>query len=398
MNLNSLTSRISLIFIISSIMLFALAFFYMDYMKKQEYLKVENYYGNIALYLRDNNMDRDDVVRYLKTLSFKLQENDFKIVEEGESIFAKRGFELLKYQNEYYLHIVNPFFRILFKDLRSFDSSYSPYFIFLALFIFLIFLYLWLIKSLKPLQDLKNNIVSFSNGDLSISCKSTKKDEIAAVSNEFDKAVRKIELLLNSRQLFLRTIMHELKTPIAKGRIVSELIDDVKQRNRMIDIFKRLDYLINDFSKVEQVVSQNYKITKQKVPLSLIFDGTFKALLIDNQNEKIYLDIDEKSIINSDLSMMSMVFKNLIDNAFRYSNDGKVLIKQKDNQLLFISNGKKLEKHFSEYFKPFHTDTKSKNHGMGLGLYIVKSILDMHEFDFKYKYENNKTIFIIITL
>ena len=53
--------------------------------------------------------------------------------------------------------------------------------------------------------------------------------------------------------------MHELKTPIAKGRIVSELIDDNKQKDRMISIFDKLNFLINDFSNIEQIVSKNYK-------------------------------------------------------------------------------------------------------------------------------------------
>ena len=397
MNLNSITTKISLIFLFSISILIALFFLYIDYEKKQEYKKIENYYKNISSYLRDKKMDKKDTIKYLQQLSFTLADNHNEILDNGHAIFSKRGFELFIYKKSYYLHMANPFFRVLFKDPRIFTFSYSPYLIFIFLFLFLIFLYLWLIKSLQPLKELKNNISHFSNGDLSISCKSNKKDEIAEVSNEFDKAVRKIELLLNSRQLFLRTIMHELKTPIAKGRIVSELIDNEKQKNRMIDIFKRLDFLINDFSKVEQVISQNYKIIKQNIYLTLIFDEAFNSLLIDNRDDKIFLNIDKKNKINGDLSLMSMVFKNLIDNALRYSLDGKIEILEIKNELLFISNGKKLEKEFCEYFKPFHNDVKSKNHGMGLGLYIVKSILDMHDFDFKYEHQNDKNIFRIIT-
>lgn len=397
MNLNSITTKISLIFLFSITILIALFFFYIDYDKKQSYKKVENYYENISSYLRDREMNREDAIKYLETLSFKIEKNPDEILNNGNAIFSKRGVELFEYKKSYYLHVVNPFFRILFIDLRTFNFSYSPYFIFISLFVFLIFLYLWLIKSLQPLKDLKNNISSFSNGNLTIDCRSERKDEIAEVSNEFDKAVRKIELLLNSRQLFLRTIMHELKTPIAKGRIVSELIEEEKQKNRMIEIFKRLDFLINDFSKVEEVISENYEITKQKISLSFIFDDALKSLLIDNQKDKIHLDIKNENKINADLSLMSMVFKNLIDNALRYSTDGKVEIKENTNELIFSSNGKKLEKEFSEYFKPFHNDIKSKNHGMGLGLYIIKSILDMHGFNFKYEYINGQNHFIIIT-
>ncbi len=103
--------------------------------------------------------------------------------------------------------------------------------------------------------------------------------------------------------------MHELKTPIAKGRIVSELINEEKQKDRMISIFERLDFLINDFSKVEQVLSDNYVLTKNKYSLSNIFDDAFILLMINKESEKVDLDINEDTKINADLSLMSMVIK-----------------------------------------------------------------------------------------
>ncbi len=54
----------------------------------------------------------------------------------------------------------------------------------------------------------------------------SKKDEIAALANQFDSAVIKIKSLRDSRQLFLRNIMHELKTPITKGKLATEMIED----------------------------------------------------------------------------------------------------------------------------------------------------------------------------
>lgn len=396
MNLNSITSKISLVFLISISILIALFFFYIDYEKKRKYVVVERYYENITKYLKEHRMDKYDLINHMKSLPFEIVEKPKEVLENSNSIIMKREYDLLEYKDILYFHIKTPFTQVLFKDLNMYSFSNYSYIIFVFLLLLLISLYIWLIRSLQPLKDLKTNITSFSQGNLSINCKSDKKDEIADVSNEFDKAVRKIELLLNSRQLFLRTIMHELKTPIAKGRIVSELIDDEKQKGRMVNIFKRLDFLINDFSKVEQVVSQNYKITKQIISLSLIFDDAFRSLLLENSNDKISLNLEEEKKVKADLSLMSMVFKNLIDNALRYSSDGKVKIKQNENEIIFISKGVKLQKDINEYFKPFHNDVESKNHGMGLGLYIVKSILNMHNYEFEYEYIDDNNIFKII--
>lgn len=395
MNLNSITTKISLIFFIALLILVALFFFYIDYEKKQKHSSVINYHKAISEYLKHERMPKYEVTKYLETLSFDVSNKPFDIILNGKLIFSERAFETIEYKSDYFFHLITPHFRVLFKDLSHYKQVNYSYIIFPVLFLILISIYIWLINSLKPLKVLKRNIINFSNGDLAISCKSNKKDEIADVSNEFDNAARKIELLLNSRQLFLRTIMHELKTPIAKGRIVSELIDNSKQKDRMITIFERLDYLINDFSRVEQIVSANYNLIKSKYSLNEILTDSLNVLMINVTSKNIEINIDPNKKIDVDLSLMSMVFKNLIDNAFKYSSNKQVIIQQKEDGVSFISHGDKLAKSIEEYFKPFHNDTQSKNHGMGLGLYIVKSILDLHGFSFEYSYLDNKNIFKI---
>lgn len=107
-------------------------------------------------------MEKVEVIRYIETLSFEISNDPKFIIDKIENVCSKRGFEVYRYENSHYLDFVGPSFRILFKDLRNFNFSYTPYIIFLSLFAFLIFLYVWLIKSLKPLNELKNNIKNFS--------------------------------------------------------------------------------------------------------------------------------------------------------------------------------------------------------------------------------------------
>lgn len=396
MNLNSIITRITLIFISAIILLVGVFYFYLNYEKEQKYMQVSAYYENLSNYLFINRKNKEEIINYFETLNFEIQENPDEVILEGDLLVAKRGFETIVFKNDFYFHVITPDFKILFKDLSKYKNSFISYIVFPIFLILLIVIYIWLLKSLYPLKELKNNIKKFSEGDLNIDCRSNKKDEIAQVSNEFDNSVKKIELLLESRQLFLRTIMHELKTPIAKGRIVSELVEDEKQKDRMITIFEKLDFLINDFGKVEEVISKNYNLKSHDYFVKEILDNSISMLILDKKDDKLDLQIDESSKMKVDFELMSMVFKNLIDNALKYSEDKKIKIVQKGKSIKFISKGEKLEKSFEEYFKPFHNTTKSKTHGMGLGLYIVKSILDMHEMDFKYKFKNGSNIFEIM--
>lgn len=393
---NSIRTNITIGFAIAFLLFLAAFLPFLQFEKDAVTKDVQTLHQTLAKHIHQNRLRPNEVEEYVTAFNFSKVLNHREVLGSEKIVFASRGSESFKYKDEYYFHLVSPRIRMLFKDLNEYETNYYPFIAFFVVLSLLLFIYIWIMKALKPLKDLKESISKFSQGDLSITCKTQGKDEIAQVANEFDNAARKIELLLNSRQLFLRTIMHELKTPIAKGRIVSELVSDEKQKNRMITVFERLDFLINDFAKVEQVISKNYELYKHNYYLEEIINNSKSMLMIDNIDEKINTKIEKNKKISVDYELVSMVFKNLIDNAFRYSNDGKVEILQEDEKISFISSGQKLEKPFEEYFTPFHNTTKSKNHGMGLGLYIVKSILDLHDMKFEYEYEDGKNIFIII--
>ncbi|HLD22899.1 MAG TPA: HAMP domain-containing protein, partial [Sulfuricurvum sp.] len=75
-----------------------------------------------------------------------------------------------------------------------------------------------IIYRLRPLRRLRKQIARFGEGDMGVRFRTDGSDEIALIANELDSTQNKIRSLIESRTLFLRNIMHELKTPIAKGR------------------------------------------------------------------------------------------------------------------------------------------------------------------------------------
>lgn len=395
MNLNSLSTKITIIFVFVVALFIATFAFYIDYEKKQFHSQASSYHEKLAQSLMKMRLPPPEIINYLKDFNFEIEPNHGPVIKNGKIVFAKRGFETILYKNNYYFHFITPYDKLLFKDNSHYEQNYYGHILFGFMFAMILILYIWLMKSLKPLRDLKQEICKFADGDFDIKCKSNKKDEIADVANEFDDAAKKIKLLLESRQLFLRTIMHELKTPIAKGRIVSELIDDEKQRDRIIIIFEKLNQLIDDFAKIEQIVSHNYQPNIYACRINDVVQRAIDILMLENNDSITIQNISDKKL-NVDMDLIAFAVKNLLDNALKYSKDAKVTIREEENQLLVISNGDKLSKTLEEYYKPFHSDTKAKNHGMGLGLYIVHSILQMHGMKLDYEYKENQNIFKVV--
>ena len=104
--------------------------------------------------------------------------------------------------------------------------------------------------------------------------------------------------------------------------------------------------------------------------------------------------IDENFKIQGDLYYLSIAIKNLLDNALKYTNHLPIIIEIDKNQISILNKGEKLSKEFEYYLKPF-TQELSQRDGFGLGLSIVKKILDKHHFQLLYSYENEFNIFKI---
>ena len=287
--------------------------------------------------------------------------------------------------------INNDRFKLILENKNKAVFPLKRALIFSTVFLLILMLYLWIIKSLKPLSVLKSKIQTFSQGNLNIACASDKHDEIAEVANEFDHAVKMIRELLQSRQLFLRAIMHELKTPIAKGRLISEMLGEEKHKMRLHSIFERLNLLIDEFAKIEKITSKNFKLNIKSYKVSDLVEASIDLLMIENPKQFIHLEIKKDYQMGVDFELFTLVIKNLLDNGIKYSIDKTVTVIIDTNHFSIINKAQPLKEPLENYFAPFHSSQK----GLGLGLYIVKNILDIHQLKLTYYHEGGENIFMV---
>ena len=331
---------------------------------------------------------------YLESQNFSLIKDKAKKIQiehyfKEKNKYKKYAVDTFKLQR--ILLINNDRFQLFLQNKNKPKYPLKRIIVFTIVFLLMLMLYFWVMRSFKPLTTLKNQIKTFSEGNLDIRCASNKKDEIAEVANEFDHAVTMIRELLQSRQLFMRAIMHELKTPIAKGRLVSEMLPDEKNKARMHSIFERLNLLIDEFAKIEKITSKNFKLDVKPYKISDLTEASIDLLMLENTKDHIELQIIEDYQAEVDFELFTLVIKNLLDNAIKYAKDKKVLVQINNHKIAIVNKGEKLAEPLENYFKPFHTSKK----GLGLGLYIVKSILDIHQKELSYEYEDGENIFIV---
>lgn len=359
---------------------------------------------NYIIELYDNDIVLQNIEKYFNKFNLILVKDKNliqNILSNGEKQFIQNSmfgeFASIKYNNSLFLTMQNKTFLIAFEDPRIKNINDPLWIGFILIVITILSFYISILQSLLPLKKLSKNIKNFANMSAETKIlKDIKNDEIGEVAHEFNNAILKIQELIQSRQLFLRTIMHELKTPIGKGRIISEMIDNENQKNKLQGVFERLELLINEFAKIEQLLSRNYSLNYQKCPFSLIFEQAIDISMIDKWEEKITLNLENDEILNVDFSLFSLAIKNLLDNALKYSSDKKAVVICDKNKICISNKGVAFSNTFEHYKQAFIRNKNEKESGMGLGLYIIDKICEMHKFKFDYNYYDETHHFYII--
>ena len=280
--------------------------------------------------------------------------------------------------------------------IDEFNEEKFKYFWCLILFVIdflLIRFLLFLRKKLKPLFVLKENMILLSQGNFSISTKTTGKDEISQVANEFDNAIKQLRELRESRNLFLRNIMHELKTPITKGKLITDMYDECERKHILIRVFQRLEYLLSEFSKIEELTSGKINLQKDNYPAYDLIEQAFDILLLDDNKIEIFDNYN--LFLNVDFELFSIALKNLIDNAISYNANGNPEIFIEKDFIKIVNKGEKLTKDIEDYYKPFNHEYEDASSGLGLGLYISNNIIKIHNFKLEYEYIDNHHNFVI---
>jgi len=116
-------------------------------------------------------------------------------------------------------------------------------------------------------------------------------------------------------------------------------------------------------------------------------------LMLDDPQKHIDLHLIHDATLQADFELLSLAIKNLLDNGIKYSQTKRVHILIDHDTVVISNHGEGLSEPLEHYFAPFHTSRG----GLGLGLYIVKSILDLHKMDLSYQYTKGENRFTIRT-
>lgn len=192
-------------------------------------------------------------------------------------------------------------------------------------------------------------------------------------------------------------INHELKTPVASIQVCLEILMShnlsEEKRNeflkRCMDNSERLKHLITDVAQLTRMDDAPESIEKEPLDLGDIISDTISECepVAESKEIRIYNEVKQQLPILGNHSMLTSIFRNLIDNAITYSGGSEVCIKladKSDNKMVVTisDNGSGVaDEHLPRLFERFYRIDKGRSRaagGTGLGLSIVKNAIQLH--------------------
>ncbi len=401
----SVATFIHILFSIVIVILIATFLLFLSWDKDRQKIEEFKRYQLISITFLSNlqlSPDKEELDKLYKKLHVKpvdqkkIKKIKKKIETEGKTLFSGgssvgqvRVFDI---EDIHYIYVQRMSYNLMLKDNRPKNYFFE---IALASGIFLIalllLLYLAVLKKLHPLRKLHRQIQKFAKGDMHTRITYKHDDEIGKIAKSFDDAIVHINELSASKNLFMRNLMHELKTPITKGRIVVEMLEDESTKKILVRAFERMNELISELAEIERVTTQSFEPNFEYVTLNEIIEKSQDLLMAENGLVKLEV---ENRALTTDVKLMILALKNLLDNGLKYGKNKCVMIRTKGKTIEVLSEGEALHQPLTYYTEPFSQEEK-RSSGFGLGLYIVHSILEKLGYQLGYRHEEGKNIFMI---
>ena len=269
-------------------------------------------------------------------------------------------------------------------------------------FVILIFSFVLSRYFIKPIQNLVSYtkiIKEKSQLQTSIENLKNRNDELGLLSNSLDDMTNELQKRVTQAENFSTDLVHEIRNPLASLKSASEILQDT---NNPEERLKLLNILSHDVQRIERLITDYSQMLKDEVALSKekmkkIDIGPIIQSVVEDYNSihnlkkdiKISFKSDDKDyyFIKGIENRIEQIIANLLDNSISFSQNGahilvNVSINPKDKiTIKIIDEGEGFkEKDTNKIFKRFYSNRPDKfGEHSGLGLNIVKNLVDIHE-------------------
>lgn len=219
---------------------------------------------------------------------------------------------------------------------------------------------------------------------------------MAFLSMRKTQLYEQLEKALEQRDLFIAMASHELKTPLTAASLYSDMLNtklaskalpEMRLSQSIVSELSRLKRLVKELLQIESIKKGKMEYNWEKCSIQQIIKQAVKSIKQVYPFHTIYVKYHlttGKDIVFGDFDKLLQVITNLLTNAAKYSLPNSmitILLEEKEDSLVVsvIDKGKGIhKKDLPKLFDKFYKGENSLHEGMGLGLYLIKHIVDTH--------------------
>ncbi|NDJ59763.1 MAG: HAMP domain-containing histidine kinase [Chloroflexi bacterium] len=257
----------------------------------------------------------------------------------------------------------------------------------------------WVSRSIiQPLYALHESALRLSAGDFAHRVADIRRDEVGAVARAFNDMAQQVESMLEEQRAFASNISHELRTPLTTIRLRSEalrydaLADDLTQQYvaEIDDEVRRLGSLVEDLALLARFDAGRAELGQSEIDLRRFVGSLTQQLQPQATAKHIDMQLrlpDDLVPVHASLNHLTVVFRNLLDNALKYTPAGgqvmwAVAPGPESVCIKITDTGCGVDPaHLPHLFERFYRADKARSRdipGSGLGLALVQSIVQAY--------------------
>lgn len=283
----------------------------------------------------------------------------------------------------------------------------------------------------KPILEISDISKRLTSLDMTWRCDTSRTDEVGTLALNLNTMAARLDSTLKElsaaneklqadieqerrqeklRVDFFRAVSHELKTPITvlKGELegmiyqVGEYKDRDTHLRQSLRTVNDMELLVKEILSVSRMAGSDFSLTLSDVDLSQLvreccrkWQGT-----AEDREQRFQAEIEDGRTCQGDMALLQKAVSNIIGNAVVHSpSQTEIIVTLAGNTLQVRNNGVSIDSaDLEKIFEPFYRVDRSHNRntgGSGLGLYIVKTILERHGFSFRMNSTNDEVCFTV---
>jgi two-component system sensor histidine kinase BaeS len=253
---------------------------------------------------------------------------------------------------------------------------------------------------IRPLGRLRDTALRLSQGDLSHRITDPGTDEIGEVAQDFNQMADRVRAMIEEQRAFASNTSHELRTPLTTMRLRTEALrydtslTEADRQQYTVEIDEelvRLSGLIEDLILLSRFDAGRAELGEERIDLDRFAHSLYQSFAAQAAEKGVTLQLevglDHPAYLEASLNHLTILFRNLLDNAIKYTPAGGTVewrIANGDGQAVFTvqDTGPGIApEHLPHLFERFYRADKARSRsiqGTGLGLALAKSIVEAY--------------------